>query len=133
TDSCGGARSLDCGACSAGEVCGANGLASRCGLEQVFDATQTGGTPVSLAPALMSSDIAAIEAVSATEVWVGGGNQLVRVRTDSAELFLLDASLGNVRGFWSSSPSDVWVRTSAGVARFDGTSWAAIATGLAAG
>lgn len=133
TDTCGESRRIECGTCAAPEVCGPNGLAGRRGVERVFAASETGGAPVSLALSLMDHDIAALEAVSPTEAWVGGGSELVRVREESAggvELFRLDPTLGSVRGFWSSSPGDVWVRASNGVAHFDGTSWAAVDPGL---
>jgi hypothetical protein len=137
TDSCGVSRTLDCGTCSAGQVCGANGLTGQCATVASFTAAQTGGRLVPIAPTFLDRSIAAIRAVSPTEVWLASSRNLVRVRPGSAEPVFLDglyassASYGPVR-FWSSSPSDVWFSTGGLLFHFDGATWSPVNPGFAA-
>jgi len=132
-DSCGVSRTLDCGSCAAGKLCGANGLTGQCGAVATFSSVQTGTHPVSLAPLYIDSGINAIRAVSPTEIWLASPKNLVRIQGSTVRPYYLDGltTYGPSR-LWSSSPNDVWFASNGLLFHFDGSSWTSVNAGFAA-
>jgi hypothetical protein len=83
-------------------------------------------------PALLSKGIIAIHAVSETEIWVAGPDNLVRLRPEGPKPYFFPgrASSSGPARFWSSAPNDVWFARGALLARFDGAAWTAVDAGL---
>lgn len=122
-DSCGVARTVDCGSCPSLQLCGAGGTENQC------------GAPVCVGdgfcwqnPLPQGNTLRGIWGSSRQDVWAVGDSGTL-LRWDGARWALAQGpTSASLRGVWGSSASDVWAvgadSTEQGViTHFDGGQW----------
>ena len=129
-DRCGASRQTTCGTCTGDHVCGASGFNNRCISPAVLTADSLNHHAVTLAPPFIGEGIVAIRATSPTETWLATETNVIRVRPGGSvqPYFPSGSSRNQLRRFWSSSPSDVWLASGSTLSHFDGTAWAQVPT-----
>lgn len=133
TDACGGARSLACGTCTGGQVCGADGAVGHCGGHTVYDLDETHGQPVSVWPRFffdLGVEMLRTGVVGPNDVWVGGSGIIARVKDGVVKPYWYDAALGPVRMLHATGPDDAWALTRYGILRFQDGAWRTVAAGF---